>query len=250
MKVLERIRRVRAKRRLHLTLIDPDKQTPDHAGRIARIAADVGSDAIMVGGSSSLSREEVNRTVLEIKSAMDLPVILFPSGAEAVAPAADAIFFMSLLNSRSPRFLMREQKQGAPFLREAGIEPIPMGYLVIEPGMRVGEVGQADLIGRDELDEAAAYAMAAENFGMAVVYLEAGSGAPIPVPANMVTAVREAVSMLVCVGGGIRSAQQAAEIASAGADMIVTGTLVERETDVRQALESTIAAIHGSPIPH
>lgn len=245
MKVLERIRHIRSERRVHLTLLDPDKQSPEQAGRIARIAAEAGSDAIMVGGSSTLPRDEVNQTVLEIKAAADLPVILFPSGAEAVAPAADAIFFMSLLNSRLPRFLIREQKQAAPFLRQAGIEPIPMGYLVIEPGMRVGEVGEADLVGRDEVDEAVRYAMAAENFGMAVVYLEAGSGAPKPIPTRMVAAVREAVSMLVCVGGGIRSAKQAAEIATAGADMIVTGTLVERETDVRQALESIIAAIRA-----
>jgi len=229
-----------------MTLLDPDKQSPEQAGRIARIVADAGTDAVMVGGSSALGREEVNRTVLEIKDATDLPVILFPSDAEAIAPAADAIFFMSLLNSRSPRFLVREQKQAAPFLRQAGIEPIAMGYLVIEPGMRVGEVGQADLIGRDDVDEAVRYAMAAENFGMAVVYLEAGSGAPDPVPTRMVAAVREAVSVLVCVGGGIRSGAQAAEIASAGADLIVTGTLVERETDVRQALERIIAATRGA----
>jgi len=243
MTVLEQLRQVRANRRLHLTLLDPDKQSPQQAGRIARMAAEAGSDAIMVGGSSTLPREEVNRTVVEIKKAVELPVILFPSGAEAVAPAADAIFFMSLLNSRLPRFLMREQKQAAPFLRKAGIEPIPMGYLIIEPGMRVGEVGQADLIGRDDADEAAAYAMAAEDFGMAVVYLEAGSGAPVPVSTRMVAAVRQAVSMLVCVGGGIRSAEQAAKIAAAGADMIVTGTLVERETDVKYALESIINTI-------
>jgi len=245
MTVLERIRCVRAQRRLHLTLLDPDKQSPAQAGHIARIAAEAGTDAVMVGGSSSLDKEEVNRTVMEIKKAADLPVILFPSGAEAIAPAADAVFFMSLLNSRSPRFLIREQKQAAPSLKRAGIEPIAMGYLVVEPGMRVGEVGQADLIGRDDVDEAMRYAMAAENFGMAVVYLEAGSGAPEPVPARMVAAVREAVSILVCVGGGIRRAQQASEIASAGADLIVTGTLVEREKDVVRALKSIITAVRG-----
>lgn len=247
MTVLERIRQIRASARVHMTLIDPDKQSAQDAGRIAAIAARAGSDAIMIGGSSRISRDEVNHTVEEIKAASGLPTVLFPSGAEAVAPAADAIFFMSLLNSRLPQFLMREQKDAAPFLKKAGIEPIPMGYLIVEPGMRVGEVGQADLIRRDDPEEAARYAMAAENFGMAIVYLEAGSGAPEPVPIPMISAVRASISNLLCVGGGIRKPDQAAEIAAAGADIIVTGTLVEQEADIEAALTPVVAAIKNTP---
>jgi phosphoglycerol geranylgeranyltransferase len=232
-----------------LTLIDPDKQAPADAGRIAALAARAGSDAIMIGGSSQMMRAEVERTVKEIQAAAGLPAILFPSGAQAVAPSADAIFFMSLLNSRSPRYLMREQKNAVPFLKQAGIEMIPMGYLIVEPGMRAGEVGQADLIRRDDPEEAVRYALAAEAFGMAVVYLEAGSGAPEPVPASMVRAVRAAVSILLCVGGGIRRPEQAAAIAAAGADIIVTGTLVEGTADVEGALRPVIAAIKSAPRP-
>lgn len=246
MKVLERIRLIRSHARLHMTLIDPDKQPPLDAGRIAAAAARAGSDAIMIGGSSHIARGDVDRTVREIKAATQLPTILFPSGAEAVAPASDAIFFMSLLNSRSPRFLIREQKDAAPFLRKAGIEPIPMGYLVVEPGMRVGEVGQADLISRNDPAEAVRYAMAAEYFGMAIVYLEAGSGAPAPVPTHMISAVRSAISCLLCVGGGVRNPGQAAEIAAAGADIVVTGTLVEQATDVEAALAPLVRAVKNA----
>lgn len=242
MTVLDHIRQIRKKAPVHMTLIDPDKQSARDAGRIAAIAARVGSDAVMVGGSSRISRDDVNRTVEEIKAASGLPTILFPSGAEAVAPAADAIFFMSLLNSRSPQFLIREQKNAAPFLKKAGIEPISMGYLIVEPGMRVGQVGEADLIRRDDPAEAVRYAMAAENFGMAVVYLEAGSGAPQPVPTAMISAVRASISNLLCVGGGIRKPEQAAEIAAAGADIVVTGTLVEEEADIEAALAPIIRA--------
>jgi len=243
MTVLERIRQIRASHRVHMTLIDPDKQSARDAGRIAAIAARAGSDAIMIGGSSHMSRDEINRAVKEIKSAAHLPTILFPSGAEAVAPAADAIFFMSLLNSRSPQFLIREQKIAAPFLKKAGIEPIPMGYLIVEPGMRVGEVGQADLIRRDDPEEALRYAMAAEYFGMAILYLEAGSGASEPVPTSMISAVRASISNMLCVGGGIRKPDQAAAIAAAGADIVVTGTLVEQEANVEAALTPVVTAV-------
>ena len=249
MSVLERLRGICARTRVHMTLIDPDKQSPADAGRIAALAARAGSDAIIIGGSSRMARAEVERTVREIKAAAGLPAILFPSGAQAVAPSADAIFFMSLLNSRSPQFLMREQKNAVPLLKKAGIETIPMGYLIVEPGMRVGQVGQADLIRRDDPEEAVRYALAAEAFGMAIVYLEAGSGAPEPVPASMIRTVRAAVSIWVCVGGGIRKPEQAATIAAAGADIIVTGTLVEEAADVEGALRPVIAAIKNTPRP-
>ena len=93
--------------------------------------------------------------------------------------------------------------------------------------MKVGEVGEADLVGRDDLERAIEYALAAELFGMSLLYLEAGSGAPEPVPPAMVSAVKKEVSIPLIVGGGIVEANQAAALARAGADIVVTGTLVE-----------------------
>ena len=82
---------------------------------------------------------------------------------------------------------------------------------------------------------------------MAIVYLEAGSGAPQPVPTRMIAAVRASISNMLCVGGGIRKANQAAEIAAAGADIIVTGTLVEQEADIAAALTPIVAAVKNTP---
>jgi phosphoglycerol geranylgeranyltransferase len=247
MTVLEKIRQIRAAVRLHMTLIDPDKQSPEDAGRIAQIAAGAGSDMILVGGSSRLTRQEVDSTVAHIKAAATRPTILFPSSAGAVASAADAIFYLSLLNSKSPRYLIREAMQAGAFLRAVRMEVIPTGYLIVEPGMRAGEVGQADLIRRDDPDEAARYAMAAEHLGMSLLYLEAGSGAPEAVPTEMIAAVRAAISMLLCVGGGIRYPEQAAAAARAGADIIVTGTIVEESGDIASALTPLIAAVKSQP---
>ena len=114
-------------------------------------------------------------------------------------------------------------------MRALGLEPIPLGYLVIEPGMRVGEVGEVDVIPRDDPASAAGYALAAEYLGMRFVYLEAGSGAPSPVPVPIVRAVREVVSIPIIVGGGIRSGAEARELLAAGANGLVTGTITEEE---------------------
>jgi len=57
--------------------------------------------------------------------------------------------------------------------------------------------------------------------------LEAGSGAKLPVPPEMIFAVRKTVSIPLIVGGGIRSAEHAAAAVKAGANIIVTGNVVE-----------------------
>jgi phosphoglycerol geranylgeranyltransferase len=136
---------------------------------------------------------------------------------------------MSLLNSRNLDLVIRAHARAAPAVRAMGLEPIPMGYLVIAPGMRVGEVGQVDLIARDDATGAAGYALAAQYLGMRFVYLEAGSGATAPVPAPIVRAVRAAVEVPLIVGGGIRSGDDARPVLAAGANVLVTGTVTEEE---------------------
>ncbi|UCE81209.1 MAG: geranylgeranylglyceryl/heptaprenylglyceryl phosphate synthase [Methanobacteriota archaeon] len=231
-------------RRLHMTLIDPAKQPTSVAGDISERAAAAGTDAIMVGGSTGVTQENLDLTVDQIKSRCALPVIYFPSRADAIAKRCDAVYFMSMLNSRNVRNLTGEQRKGAPMIKRLGLETISMGYIIVEPGMKVGEVGEADVVRRDDVDRAVGYAIAAELFGMALVYLEAGSGAPQPVPEMMVREVKNNVGVPVVVGGGINSPETAEKLCSAGADIIVTGTLVENG-DFESSLEAIIKAVHG-----
>lgn len=217
----------------HLTLIDPDSQSPEEAARMARAATEGGTDAIMVGGSVGAAGVLLHETVKKIKEQTDLPVILFPSSVAGLCENADAVFFMSLLNSRSPAYIVENQALGAPLILRYGLEPLPMAYIIIEPGGTVGYVGDARLIPRRKPELAAAYALAAKYMGMRLVYLEAGSGADSPVPTKMVALVKKLIGdVLLIVGGGIRSGAAAAELVAAGADLIVTGTAVERSQDV------------------
>jgi phosphoglycerol geranylgeranyltransferase len=225
---------------LHFALLDPDKQKPEVAGQIAKKAQDAGSNAIMVGGSTLLSQKQVDDTVKAIKQESTLPVILFPSGAQFLSPYADAVFFMSLLNSRNLDYVIREHVKGAHFVKQSGIEPISMGYVIVEPGMTAGRMGEVDLVKRDDIESAVGYALSAQYLGMSIFYLEAGSGAPDPVPNKMIKAVKKNITIPLCVGGGIRSVETAKEKALAGADIIVTGTALEQESDVKQAIGAII----------
>ncbi len=214
---------------LHLTLIDPDKTPGEAAAAVARGAAEQGSDAVLLGGSTGISTEKMGATARAIKGACRLPVIIFPEGPVSLTREADAVLFMSLLNSRNLDLVIRLHAKSAPTIRALGLEPIPLGYIVVAPGMRVGEVGAADVVPRERPEIAAGYALAAELLGMRLVYLEAGSGAPSPVPAPMVHAVRDVLSIPLIVGGGIRSGPDARALLGAGAQILVTGTVTEEE---------------------
>jgi len=106
-----------------------------------------------------------------------------------------------------------------------------MAYLIVEPGMAAGKVRKAEPIKRDNPKIAAEYALAGQYMGMKLVYLEAGSGAPTPVAAEMIKEVKNNINVPLVVGGGIRSSDQAKEAVSAGADIIVTGTITEENFD-------------------
>lgn len=222
---------------IHLTLIDPDRSGPARAAEIAREAVGLGSDAIMLGGSTGISRERMDAVVKAVRAAVDAPTIIFPEGTDSLSPEADAIFFMSLINSRNLDLVIRTHARAALAVKALGVEPIAMGYLVIAPGMRVGEVGEADVVARDDLRGAQGYALAAQYLGMRWVYLEAGSGAPAPVPPAMVRAVRSVLSVPLIVGGGIRCGADARALLDAGAQALVTGTITETEALSREFRE-------------
>ena len=116
MSVTDDILKKVSKMKLHFSLLDPEDQTPQEAGNLSKLAEDVGSSAIMVGGSTLSSSVQVDETVKAIKENSNLPVILFPSGAKFLSKYADAIFFMSCLNSRNLGFVIREHVQGSPFI--------------------------------------------------------------------------------------------------------------------------------------
>ena len=248
----------------HITLIDPAKQDANTAADRAMVAVECGSSMIFVGGSTDTPDEVVHSTCKAIQEAFELrafassqdpesdesqwhiPVVLFPGGAHALSPAADAITFMMLMNSKSRRFLIGEQIRGAPYLEKFGVEALPTGYVVCAPGGRVGEVGDAELIQPNDVELTHAYALTARMFGFKILYLEAGSGAENQVSEALIKSARTVQELTLVVGGGIRTPQQASLAAQAGADWIVTGTLTEDASnleELRQRIRAIVSAI-------
>ncbi len=223
---------VHEKGTIHMTLIDPEEVTSELASSFACESELAGSTAIMVGGTTLVSPNHLDEVVTAIKRVVQIPVILFPNNLTGITSKADAIWFMSLLNSADPYFIAGVQVLAAPLIRKFNLEAIPLGYIIIGEGGSAGVIGKACPIPFNKPELAVAHSLAAEYMGMRFVYLEGGSGVSQPVPSEMISMVKKVVSIPVIVGGGIRTGKQAEGISAAGADVVVTSTALEESKGV------------------
>jgi len=230
---------------IHFTLLDPDKSSGYDCADIAREAEKGGTTAIMIGGSTLASSQDLDDAIQRIKKEVKVPVILFPNGPMGVSRYADAIWFMSLLNSQSPYYIIDAQMLAAPLVKRYGLEAIPMGYVICGEGCVAGYVGHARPISYRHPKLAVGYSLAAETLGMRFVYMEAGSGAQKPIPPSMITAVKKHVNIPVITGGGIKSPKAALAAKNAGADAIVTGNMVEEDSLIREKIKEIVSVIRN-----
>jgi putative glycerol-1-phosphate prenyltransferase len=227
-----------------LVLLDPDRATPQKIGEQAARCCEAGVDAILIG-SSLIMGDGFEESVRAAKSAVKIPVIIFPGGKSQISADADAILFLSLLSGRNPEYLIGEQIRSAPIIRRLGLEAISTAYLLVDSGRTtsVEFMSNTKPLPADKPDIAVAHAMAAEMFGMKFIYLEAGSGAARPVPVDMVSAVASEVSIPVIVGGGIRDPEMVASRVKSGASFVVVGNHLEEGGDYR-SIRAFIEAAH------
>jgi phosphoglycerol geranylgeranyltransferase len=229
-----------------LVLLDPDRKTPKALAKFARSMEIAGADGFLIGSSIMVS-SSFERAVRAVKKAIRSPLIIFPNGSGMLSGAADAILFTSLLSGRNPSLLIDEQVKAAPVIKTLGLEPIPTGYILIESGnlTSVCYLSNTTPIPRDKPEIAKAHALAAEYMGMKFVYLEAGSGASMPVPTETVKQVGKYTTLPVIVGGGITDPSYARKIALAGASFIVVGNVLEDDHTGTLA-RSFAEAIHSN----
>jgi len=237
-----------SKKGLLFALIDPlDYKTPEDAVKTAKNANDADADLILIGGSTGVQGPVLDTVAKEIKKEVSKPVVLFPGNTGTLTKYADAVYFMSMLNSRNPYWISGAQMLAAPMVKHYGIEPLPVGYVVVEPGGTVGWVGDAKKVPRSKPQIAAAFAMAAEYMGFRFFITDAGSNPETGhVPLEMVKAVSSVVKIPYVAAGGIRTPEQAKSVIQAGADIIQVGTAFEEKGSVGRIKEMVKAVREGA----
>jgi len=216
-----------SKRKMLAILLDPDQcRGRVLSSTISALKTDM-PDFIFVGGSLTVSSTESLIDILreETKSV----IILFPGNAAQFTPKADALLNLSLLSGRNPEFLIGQHVNSSIAIKKSGIEIIPTGYLLVDGGKpsSVEYMSNTRPIPRDKKEIALSTAVAGELLGMRMVYLEAGSGASLPVPPEMISYVRDGLSLPLIVGGGIKSTWELGNAFEAGADLVVVGNIFE-----------------------
>ncbi len=214
----------------YFVLLDPDKLRGKKTGEFLALCENAGVDAFLVGGSLLFS-PDFSEYLKNLKSMTRLPVIIFPGGVNQVSPNAHAILYLSIISGRNAEHLIGKHVLAAPLIKQAGIEPISTGYMIIESGSKTTAeyISGSIPIPRNKPEIAAATGLAAQYMGMKLLYLEAGSGAEKYVPFEMVEKVASFCNIPVVVGGGIRTPETAGRMVKSGAKIIVTGNFFEDE---------------------
>jgi phosphoglycerol geranylgeranyltransferase len=208
--------------------LDPPNYTPELSGKIAKIASENGLDAFAVGGSVGAQGELLDQTIKQIKENSDLPVILFPGNVATLSKYADALYFLSMLNSNDPYWITGAQISSALPIKKLGLEVIPTSYIIIEPGMAVGWMGRAQPIPRDKPYLAAVTALAGQFLGGKLVILESGGGSPTHAPVEMVSLSKKMIDVPLLIAGGVKTPENVYSLIKAGADIVQIGSVFEK----------------------
>lgn len=225
-------------------LIDPDRTTSTAASALAARAAGDGSCALLLGTSFRAGGEatEIARALRAV--APELPLIQFPGTAADLIPDVDAVLLLSLVSGRNPQYLIEEHVRAVPFFeRHPEVEAISTAYCLVDGGKvtSVEAVSQTRPLPADKPELVRAHVRAASLIGMSATYLDAGSGARSRIAPALIRAARDATDGLLLVGGGITDGAAVRAARDAGADVVVVGTLFERDGP-RAMRDLTLAA--------
>lgn len=223
-------------------LLDPDDFEPGRVHQLLHASQQHPIDFFLVGGSLVLTEHQAALLALLKKEAPQVPILLFPSHALHVDAAADGILLLSLISGRNPDFLIGQHIVAAPRLRQSGLQILPTGYMLVDSGRptTASYISGTAPLPADKPGIAACTAMAGEQLGLRLMYLDGGSGAQRPVPAAMIRAVRAAVDTPLLVGGGLNTGEKLYAALTAGADLVVVGNHLERDPNF---LADAVAAV-------
>lgn len=238
--------RKRTGKKSFAVLIDPDKVNNNNMGQLIELAVAAKVDYFFVGGSLVISNY-LDECLQLIKKSCSIPTILFPGSPSQVSKYADALLYLSLISGRNPELLIGQHVVSAPAVKKSGLEIMPTGYMVVDGGAptTVSYISNASPLPADKNEIAVCTAMAGEMLGMQLIYMDAGSGAKLPITESMIEHVSKAIQVPLIIGGGIIEPEKAYLNCKAGADVIVVGNAIEKDASL---IREMAAAVHSVPV--
>jgi len=235
-----------AKKKLFGVLVDPDQSKTRHLDQITQLSEHATIDFFLVGGSLLLNNV-LDSCLTRLKKATQSPLVLFPGNNLQVSDKADAILLLSMISGRNPDFLIGQHVVAAPQIARAEIEVVPTGYMLIDGGQLTSAQYMSNTIPipNNKSEIAICTALAGQQLGLKTIYLDAGSGASIPVSNQMLQDISCSIDVPIICGGGIRTPEEIYDKGRSGADVIVVGSAIEKDPslllEMNHALRETSA---------
>jgi phosphoglycerol geranylgeranyltransferase len=225
-------------------LVDPDKVDDHKMHKVVELAVAANIDYFLVGGSLVISNY-LDECVKIIKHNCSIPVLLFPGSSTHVSKYADALLYLSLISGRNPELLIGQHVVSAPAIKKTGLEIMSTGYMVIDGGAptTVSYISNASPLPADKNEIAMCTAMAGEMLGMKLIYMDAGSGAKVPITESMIALVSKNIDVPLIIGGGITDPEKAYLNCKAGADLIVVGNAIEKDESLIMEMASAVHSV-------
>lgn len=206
-------------------LIDPDKFNP----QLIKLANQCNVHYFFVGGSE-LTSGNIEKTISVIKKLSKIPILIFPGDEKQLSAKADAVLFLSLLSGRNPDYLIGKQVLAAPFIKQKKLECISTAYILVDGNKKSTTQKVTNTKPLKDVKAIINTSIAAELLGFKTVYLEAGSGAEKNINTSIIKKVKQNISIPLLIGGGINNTKKAKQAIDAGADVLVVGNALEKDS--------------------
>lgn len=216
-------------KKLLFLLIDPDDFVEDKFS--LEILDNI--DALFIGGSL-ITSGNLDTCLKYFKERVSIPIIIFPGNHSHISNLADGILLLSLISGRNPDLLIGNHVSAAFLLKKSKLKIIPTGYILVDGGKAttVSYISNTQPIPYDKPQIATATALAGEQLGLKLIYMDTGSGAINPVSEKMIQSVKGNIAIPLIIGGGIKTLEDAKKVWLAGATGIVIGTAAEKNPEI------------------
>ncbi|WP_017729188.1 heptaprenylglyceryl phosphate synthase [Halalkalibacterium ligniniphilum] len=221
----------------HVFKLDQNKEISDEA---LEAVCESGTDGILVGGTDGITLDNTLQLLARIRR-YSVACALEISTIEAITPGFDYYFIPSVLNSTKVEWIAGLHHQA---LKEYGAmmnwnEIVMEGYCILNKEAKAAKLTEA--VTKLTSEDVVAYARMAENmYRFPVFYVEYSGTYGDPTLVEEVQKVLKETKLFY--GGGIRSVEQAKEMADL-ADTIVVGNIVYEDLD--EALKTVAAVKNG-----
>ena len=214
---------------VNLALIDPDTKNDSKLISIINTINKSNFDGILVGGSK-INDNLFNKRIKTIKEKSTLPLILFPGSSSQVSKDIDSMLYLNLISGRNPKYLIEEQVDASFLINNFKIQPIPTAYILLNGGTKtsVEIVSKTKPLNMNDFDNILKHTLAGKYLGNKIIYFDCGSGAKNKISISLLKYIKEKIDIPIMVGGGIKNNDDILELIKAGADYIVSGTMIEK----------------------